>query len=212
MDGSQDRLDSEILRTGNGFLTLLREKLCPEYVRDGDLIMFATPWEEADYRVGIYLYDIQDYSVMATAETVINDTERRFPPKAVELSYLIFCNEAHRFGGVRRDQVQIMLNQVIRILYDHPYMEEEGGDTVGLSFLRENTDFKIRLWGSFNKPLQPAVYIKAAPVLITSERKRSAGKVRERDYNVGMGADPQQEEMKLEIGKTVSVHKANRND
>lgn len=184
MDSGQDWLDSEILRTGKGLLEMIREKLCPEYVRDRDLIMFAAPWEDADYRVGIYLYDIQDYSVMASSEVMISDTERRFPPKAVELSYLIFCNESHRLGGVRRDQIQILLNQVIRAVYDNPILEGQDGDNTVLSFLRETMDFKMRLWGSFNKPLQPAVYIKAMPVLIASQRKRNVSIVRERNYDV----------------------------
>lgn len=184
MDRGKERLGSEILQAGKCLLELLRKELCPEPVRDSDLIMFASPWEEEDYRVGIYLYDVQDYSVMSTAETLLGDEERRFPPKAVELSYLIFCNEAHRFGGIQREQIQITLNEVVRAVYDHPALEREDGQALQISFLRESVDFKMHLWGSFDRPLQPAVYISAAPVLIGSRRKRKVSRVQERNYDV----------------------------
>lgn len=184
MDSGKEQLDSEILQAGNCLLELLRKELCPELVRDGDLIMPVSPWEEADYRVGVYLYDIQDYSMVSTAEKPLGDEERRFPPKAVELSYLVFCNEAHRFGGIQREQIQATLNEVVRVVYDHPVLEREDGHALQLSFLRESVDFKIRLWGSFDRPLQPAVYLNAVPVLIESRRKRKVSRVQERDYGI----------------------------
>lgn len=184
MDSSKDRLDSEILQVGRSLLELFQKKLCPDFVRDEDLILLTSPWEEADYRVGLYLYEIQDYSLTVTGERALGDTLRRYPPKAVELSYLIFCNQTHRFGGVQREQIQAVLNEIVRIVYDNPELEKGDGETVRLSFLRENAEFKIRLWGSFNQPLQPAVYIKAEPVLIESRRERHVSPVQERDYGV----------------------------
>lgn len=184
MDGAQTGVGSEIPQVGKGLLELLRKKLCPAFVRDADLILAVSPWEEADYRVGIYLYDVQDYSVMAAEEVRLSETKRRLPPKAVELSYLVFCNESRRFGGVQREQIQILLNEIVRAVYDNPVLETEDGGQVQLSFLREDAEFKIRLWGSFDRPLQPAVYIKAAPVLVASCRTREAVSVRERNYDV----------------------------
>lgn len=184
MGSDKAGVGSGISETGKCILELFRKRLCPEFVRGEDLILLTSPWEEADYRVGIYLYDIQDHSVMTTAEIPVSDTLGRFPPKAVELSYLVFCNETHRFGGVQREQIQTVLNEIVRTVYDNPEIERKEGECVFLSFLRENVEFKIRLWGSFNRPLQPAVYLKAAPVLIESGRLRSAGRVQEREYQV----------------------------
>ncbi|MDE6923679.1 MAG: DUF4255 domain-containing protein [Acetatifactor sp.] len=184
MDGGKECLESEILQTGKCLLEMLRRELCPEFVRDRDLIMFASPWEEADYRVGVYLYDIQDHSAMITAEVTLTEEERRFPPKAVELFYLVFCNETHRFGGIQREQIQAVINEVVRAVYDNPVLEREGGQNLQLAFLRESVEFKIRLWGSFDRPLQPAVYLHAVPVLIESGRKRRVNRVKERNYDV----------------------------
>lgn len=184
MDSGKNRLNSEILQSGRCLLELMRHNLCPDFVQDEDLVMFTSPWEEADYRVGIYLYDIQDYSFMATSEVLVSDTERRFPPKAVELSYLVFCNESHRFGGVQREQIQAIINEIVRTVYDNPVLEQEDGKALQISFLRENIEFKIRLWGSFNRPLQPAIYLSAVPVLIESGRVRNVSSVQQRTYDV----------------------------
>lgn len=185
MDSGQDSLDSEIFQTGNCILELLKRTLCPDFVRDKESIVLTAPWEEEDYRVGVYLYDIQDYSLMHPQEAALSDEERRFPPKAVELCYLIFCNEKHQFGGLQRQQIHKVLNEVIRTVYDHPALRwEEGGEEVQLSFLRETVEFKIRLWGSFHQPLQPAIYLRAVPVLVASRRIRKAVRVKERDYGV----------------------------
>lgn len=176
---SKKHFDSEILLTDNALLDLLKKNLCPEYVRDREAVLLTSPWEEGDFRVGVYLYDIQDHSVMSTEGSYISDEERGFPPKAVELSYMIFCNEKHRFGGVQREQVHAVLNEIIRLVYDNPLLKREDGESVQVSFLREDAEFKLRLWGSFNQPLQPAVYIRAVPVLVASARSRKAARVRE---------------------------------
>lgn len=183
--GSKKHFDSEILLTDNVLLDLLKKNLCPEYVRDREAVLLTSPWEEGDFRVGVYLYDIQDHSVMSTEGSYISDDERCFPPKAVELSYMIFCNEKHRFGGVQREQVHAVLNEIIRLVYDNPLLQREDGERVRVSFLREDAEFKLRLWGSFNQPLQPAVYIRAVPVLVASARSRNAAGVRENIVDVG---------------------------
>lgn len=170
--------------TGKSLLELLRDKLCPGYVRNRDSILLTAPWEEEDYRVGVYLYDIQDYSMAVAAPVDTGSDMMRFPPKAVELSYMLFCNEKHRFGGLQRERLQGILNEIIRTLHDHPSLMREDGETVGISFLRESVEFKIRLWGSFNQPLQPAVYLRAAPVPVASARTRKVSRVKERDYGL----------------------------
>lgn len=184
MDGSQTSTADEILLTGNSLLELFRKNLCPDYVKDRENILLTAPWEEADYRVGIYLYDIQDYSLTAVCSVQEGENVMRFPPKAVELSYMVFCNEKQRFGGLQRGQLQGILNEIVRTAYDNPILQREDGEKVEISFLRESMEFKIRLWGSFNQPLQPSVYLRVAPVLIASGRSRKVSRVKERDYGL----------------------------
>ena len=184
MDGSQSYPEDEILLTGKSLLELLRGNLCPGYVKDRENILLTAPWEEADFRVGVYLYDIQDYSPVTVGPSETGTNSLRFPPKAVELSYMLFCNEKHRFGGVQREQLQGILNEMIRTVYDNPYLQREDGEKVGFSFLRESVEFKIRLWQSFSRALQPALYLRATPILIASGRTRKVHRVKERDYGL----------------------------
>lgn len=177
-------VDDEIFLTGKCLLELLRDNLCPRYVRDRDSILLTAPWEEEDYRVGVYLYDIQDYSLAVAATADTGGNILRFPPKVVELSYMLFCNEKHRFGGLQREWLQSILNEMIRTLHDNPTLIREDGEKVGISFLCESVEFKIRLWGSFNQPLQPAVYLRAAPVTVASARTRKVNRVTERNYGL----------------------------
>lgn len=153
-------------------------------MRDRDSILLTAPWEEEDYRVGIYLYDIQDYSPAVPGPAGTEGDTLRFPPKTLELSYMLFCNEKHRFGGLQRERIQGILTEIVRTVYDHPRVKREDGETVEFCFLRESVEFKIRLWGSFSQPLQPAVYVRAAPVAVASARTRKANRVRERDYGL----------------------------
>lgn len=184
MDSIQDGLDSEILQTGKCLVELLKKSLCPDYVRDEDNVILTAPWDEEDYRVGVYLYDIQDYSLAAARGAFLDEHRRRFPPKATELSYLIFCNQKHRFGGLQKEQLHMVLNEIVRVIHDNPVLERADGEQVELSFLRESVEFKIRLWGSFHQALWPAVYVKAAPVLIVSRRIQTINRVQERDYDM----------------------------
>lgn len=179
-------VDDEILLTGKCLLELLRDNLCPGYVRNRDSILLTAPWEEEDYRVGVYLYDIQDYSLAVAATTDTGRNILRFPPKVVELSYMLFCNEKHRFGGLQRERLQSILNEMIRTLHDNPTLIREDGEKVGISFLCESVEFKIRLWGSFDQPLQPAVYLRVAPVTVASARTRKVNRVKERVFDLEM--------------------------
>lgn len=177
-------MTEEMLDTSNALLELIRYGLCPYYLTDAATVALTVPGSEEDYRVGVYLYDIQDYSALIPDFTMIGQEERQYPPKAVELSYCIFCNESKQFGGVKRDKIQALLNQIIRVIHDNPVIDRKEGKTLQLSFAFLDLDLKIKLWGSFQQALQPAVYIKAVPVLIASDRVASVPVVKERDYRM----------------------------
>lgn len=190
MDGLSDHMSrepypSEIMQTGKSLVDLLREALYPDYIQDKEWIRLAAPGEEADYRLGIYLYDIQDHSVLVTAEEILNERERKMRPKAVELSFMVFCNENSRFGGIQRENLLTLLNETMRVIYDNPVLFRADGEEVQIMFAGEQVDFKMQLWGSFNRSLQPALYIRAVPVLIASRRIRQTVRVKERDYKLG---------------------------
>ncbi len=85
---------------------------------------------------------------------------------------------------MQREQIQDVLNEIVRTVHDNPSLVREDGEAMGISFLREDVEFKIRLWQSFSQALQPAVYLRVAPVLIASARTRKVIRVKERDYGL----------------------------
>ena len=155
MDSGKEHLGSEIVQTGKCLMELLQKNLCPDFVRAPEEIALAAPWDEADYRVGIYLYDIQDYSICRTQESVINESLRRLPPKAVELSYLVFCNEKHRFGGLQREQLHAVLNEVIRTIYDILCLRAKMGRKWRFPFCGKARSSKSGFGGAFTRRSGP---------------------------------------------------------
>lgn len=168
-------MDGEIADAGKCILQMLKRALCPIHVRDEDGVRLAAPWDDEDYRVGVYLYDIRDFSILKTGMRT----------KAIELSYMIFCKEGSRFGGRSAEREHGIMSEIVRAVYDNPVICRETGEEIQVSFAMENMDFKIRLWESFSKPLQPAVYVSVVPVLIASGRVEEITPVKDRDYRIG---------------------------
>lgn len=178
-------MDGEILQTGTGIVELLKRQLSPQIIRDADAIALASPWEDKDYRLGVYLYDIRSCPVTLPYEQgrggkyVSGGVQ-----KAVELCYMIFCNASGNFGEIRQDELHGMLNEVIRTICANPVLELEKHEKLQIFMSNEDVDFKVRLWGGFQLPLRPAVYVHAVPVVIAQETGYVPEPVRAAEYNV----------------------------
>lgn len=161
----------EIIAVSKWLQGILQNKLYPVLLADKDEVQLIVPAEKTmDYKVGIWLYDIKDYSGYNLKEyQVIDDRHRYLPPKAVELSYMITVLEDKQFGGIFMEDTQRILSACIASIYDNSVFMTETAK-IAFSFLKLDIDMKIKLWNSISKPLQSAVYVNAAPVLIASER------------------------------------------
>lgn len=151
-----------------GLLAKFREslgKMCA-----ADRIKLCAPYQkQSDYIMGIYLYDIRDFSdCQPMTYYSENKTEQsasvRMPPKLLELSYMIFINQGGLFGETDERDGQRLLTEAIRSVYEFPFVGDN--KEIKLSFAFLSADSKIRLWQAFTKPLQPAVYINAAPLAV----------------------------------------------
>ena len=71
----------------------LVEQLYPDYLLDRDGVQLCIPrHEHQDVQIGIYLYDISEYSITAQRYASVDGDSRVFPPKLMELSYLRSLN------------------------------------------------------------------------------------------------------------------------
>lgn len=97
----------------------LVEQLYPDYLLDRDGVQLCIPrHEHQDVQIGIYLYDISEYSITAQRYASVDGDSRVFPPKLMELSYLIFVNEDARFGGYNKEQEEILYEKMIQTFHD----------------------------------------------------------------------------------------------
>jgi hypothetical protein len=162
-------MNCSIDTVSTGLLKKLRTAL--KDLCDSDRITLCSPhYEKTDFYIGICLYDIQDFSSAQTSafqytkDSVKNEAIRKQPPKLIELGYMIFTNETEAFGGYAPEYGQQLLSEIIRIIYEDPFTDTV--DETPLSFAFLSADSKIKLWQSFTKPMQPAVYVNAGPVPI----------------------------------------------
>lgn len=160
---------------------VLREHLYPDMLGDRDRIQLCIPrHEHQDVQIGIYLYDISDYTLTAKRYASIEGNQRVFPPKLLELSYLIYVHEDAHFGGYNKEQEEALYERMIQIFHDISYLEINDVH-VPIQFVNVSLDSKIHLWQSLHQPLQPALYLRIAPIEIASALHENVNLVRSVD-------------------------------
>lgn len=159
----------------------LVEQLYPDYLLDRDGVQLCIPrHEHQDVQIGIYLYDISEYSITAQRYASVDGDSRVFPPKLMELSYLIYVNEDARFGGYNKEQEEILYEKMIQIFHDLSMLEVNSAQ-IPIQFVNMELDSKIHVWESLHQPLQPALYLRVAPVEIASLQSEKVNIVRHVD-------------------------------
>ncbi|MCR0526721.1 DUF4255 domain-containing protein [[Clostridium] innocuum] len=159
----------------------LIDQLYPDYLLDRDGVQLCIPrHEHQDVQIGIYLYDISEYSITAQRYASVDGDSRVFPPKLMELSYLIYVNEDARFGGYNKEQEEILYEKMIQIFHDLSVLQVKDRQ-LPLQFVNMELDSKIHIWESLHQPLQPALYLRVAPVEIASMKNEKVNIVRHVD-------------------------------
>ncbi|EFP60183.1 hypothetical protein HMPREF0983_03500 [Erysipelotrichaceae bacterium 3_1_53] len=98
----------------------------------------------------------------------------------MELSYLIYVNEDARFGGYNKEQEEILYEKMIQIFHDLSVLQVKDSQ-LPLQFVNMELDSKIHIWESLHQPLQPALYLRVAPVEIASMKNEKVNIVRHVD-------------------------------
>lgn len=163
---------------------LLIKNLVPGFTASGDDIKLILPNQKnEDYKIGIWLFDIQDFSLAAGINyKIVDEHHRQYPPMPIELYYMIMINEEEQFGGSDIEEEQMILQKIFCCFHDNSFIAAE--DRINFYFVKYTQEEKLRLWQTLSKPIQPALYIQAAPVLIQSEKVEEFNEVKERKTNV----------------------------
>lgn len=184
---------SIIADLGNEIVKLLRENLCPEPIKNPESIMLCPHSDSGDYMLGIHLYDIQEDGDYPQLNMItIDEKTRRFPPMPIILYYMFTVKSQAHISSKSIDEQRI-LGRVMQVLYDNPTFKishaRNASDVVDEEiYLTPNLlsfEDKSKLWNtSSSSGSKLALYFKAAPVLINSNRVAHASRVIDISVNV----------------------------
>ncbi len=174
---------SIISEISNAILKTMREQICPELIQAPEAIALTLPSDKnADFQLGLYLYDIQEMREYRQTEYVrINHMERRLPPKPLQLYYAMYINPRSQLT-VDAENEQRILGRVMQILMDHPILpeeieQEEEGMSMTVTFQTMSFEEKSKLWSVLSVPYQLAVYFSVSPVMLSSRKVSSFTRV-----------------------------------
>ncbi|MGN0330851.1 MAG: DUF4255 domain-containing protein [Kineothrix sp.] len=171
-----------ISEVSNAIIKTMRDNICPELIQSPESIALTIPSDKnADFQVGLYLYDIQEMREYRQTEYVrINHLQRRLPPKPLNLYYALYVNSKSQLT-VDAENEQRILGRAMQILMDYPVLPEDIGDDEGMgatvTLQTMSFEEKSKLWSVLSVPYQLAVYFSVSPVLLSSRKVSSFTRV-----------------------------------
>lgn len=166
------------------FLKKLRGDLESVVASAEDDVKLSHPGAEADFRLGIYLYDLEEVRPHGPPRPVrVSEQERRLPDLILVLHLMIFANRKVAFNAMEAEDEMRLLEAAARSIHGVSALDVDGR-SVKVSFQRLTRAEKVSLWQSLNCPLQPAVYLDLEPVPIPDGRILRVPPVRERSVSV----------------------------
>lgn len=174
-----------------GLLRKLRDSLCPDPVQSPESIQLASPADKnADFQLGLFLYDLKDLGEYRTSVKVVRAENRReFPPRPLTLSYLLFLNNKAQIAAGAEAEQRI-LGKALQTMLDDPAVPlppRLSGDTAeeaAVTFLNLSFEDKSKIWSSLSAPYQVALYFSASPVLLSSTRSEAFTRVRQMEVSL----------------------------
>ena len=181
---------SVIAQTGNAVLKLLRDHICPDLIQSPEAIKLVSPSEKnADFQLGLYLYDIQELREFRRTEKVrISADQARYPSKPLTLYFALYLNSKSQMMSDVENELRI-LGRAIQVLTDHSVLEGTGSEEeeerdASVTMLNLSFEDKTKLWSVLSVPFQLAVYFSVAPVVLSSERVYTFTRVTQTDYQI----------------------------
>ena len=181
---------SVVSEVGNEILKLLREHICPELIQSPESIKMVSPAEKnADFQLGLYLYDIQEIREYQQVEKIrLGAKKARFPSKPLNLFFVLYINSKSQMMSDAENELRI-IGRAMQVLMDNAALqrreneEEDEGEPM-ITLLNLSFEDKTKLWSVLNTPYQLAVFFSVSPVLLSSERIYSFSRVLETEYSV----------------------------
>lgn len=170
---------SIIADVSNELIKTLRESLCPEPLQSPEAIQLASPADKnADFQLGLFLYDVQEFSEYRVSAPVrTSDNRKQMPPKPLQLYYMLFVNSKAQIAAGAESE-QRVIGCAIQTLADRPFLTvaagagEQGQENAALTFSTLTFDDKSKIWSALSSPYQVGVFFSVSPVNLSSKRSQ----------------------------------------
>lgn len=167
-------------------LKLLREEICPELIQSPESIALAAPTDKnADFQMGLYLYDIQELREYQQVDMIrLTGGRAQYPPKLLTLYYAVYINSRSQMMSTPENEQRI-LGRVSQVLMDHAVLKGAAGKgetAPSMTLQMLSFEEKTRIWSVLSVPYQLGVYFQAAPVILSSRRTREFRRVVDADF------------------------------
>ncbi len=165
-----------IAQVSNQLVKFLRQTLCPEVLTSPELVQLIAPTDKnADFQVGLYLYDMSEFNEYRSSEQVrMRGNVKTLPPKPMQLSYMLYVNSKSQMAASSEVEQRI-LGRAIQAFYDNTRLEipptglfTDEAEMVAVTPISLSFEDKIKLWSAMNLPYQLGMYFSVAPVMISS--------------------------------------------
>lgn len=164
---SQDPIFTKV---GDILLEYLRGELIPTVLSSPDMIKLAYPGQEEEFRLGLFLYDLEEVRPNGPpGMTRLSEDTRRHPDLSLVMRFLAFANRKVAFNSMEMTDELLLLESVYRAIHGISKLDLNGQD-LRVRFLPITQGEKVSLWQSINSPMQSAVYFSLEPVPVLSTR------------------------------------------
>lgn len=166
-------------KISSALLDCLRGELSPVVLSAPDMVRLGYPGQEADFRLGLYLHEIEQvrYNGPPAASRPGADT-LRLPDLALAMHFMAFANRNVAFKSMEMEDELLLIEGVFRAVHGVSALKLDG-QALKLVFHPLTASEKAALWQGMNAPLQPAVYFTLEPVLLPGARIEHLPYVRE---------------------------------
>jgi len=180
---------SVIADIGLSLVKVLRESLVPELIPHSDGVGLAHPHDKGDMNLSLYLYEIKENTDVRSNDLIDLGDRMRYPPIALDLSYLI---TAHSSSDVltRAIDEQRIIGKTMQVLHDHNTLKDDDltgslrGTGGAYRIVKEELPLETAVSLFPNMPYKLSLCYKLGPVFLDSTRTKPVSRVRERHVKV----------------------------
>ncbi len=177
-----------IAEVSRQILELIQSETVPSLIEKADLIGLCSPDNSGDFRLGIYLYSIEESErFRLSGRKNVGLYHQKYPPIVLDLYYMItpYYKSDVKFLA---EEEQTLLGRIVQILNDHSVLESQSEEPITLEFCNPSLDDRQKIWNS-TAPYRTSVFFSARAVMVESAREKEISRVTDITIHAGQKGD-----------------------